>query len=393
MDKKQENFLKLLRNGLNNTNEFVDCSVDDMEQLALTHICVPFIYYGAKNAGLEIPENWKKYLTVSAYKNYQNMQTQTNIIAALKDADIPCAVIKGSTVSVNYPEPMARTLGDIDILVKEEDYERTVDLLCGVDYEDESYEDHKFHYKYTVNGVAVEIHKYVTEYTDDEYGKHIALSMEKALDNIVEKRIEDFVFPSLNDEFLAVTLLLHKQRHFFENRMPLRMLCDWAMFVKSVDTQKWNDVVYPFVEKMGLAKFCDAVTATCNRYLYLDCGDKIKCDVSDATTDRIIAEFFDGGVIKGENETSQSIGTSYSQNRAKTKGKIKPFIMLLNDIARNEFDLAKKSDVFLPLFWIYIPVRYCFRFLTGKRSKLSFGIFNETAERKEYLIKELNLRD
>lgn len=393
MNKNQENFLKLLKNGLNNTNESVDCSIDDMEQLALTHICVPFIYYGAKNAGLEIPENWKKYLTVSAYKNYQNMQTQTNIITALKDAGIPCAVIKGSTVSVNYSEPMARTLGDIDILVKEEDYERTIDLLCGDDYEDESYEDHKFHYKYTVNGVAIEIHKYVTEYTDDEYGKLIALSMEKALDNIVEKRVEDFVFPSLNDEFLALTLLLHKQRHFFENRMPLRMLCDWAMFIKSVDTQRWNDVVYPFIEKMGLSKFCDAITATCNRYLSLDCGDKVKCDVSDITTDRIIAEFFDGGVIKGENETSQSIGTSYSQNRAKTRGKIKPFIMLLNEIARNEFALARKSDVFLPLFWIYIPVRYCFRFLTGKRSKLSFGVFNETAERKEYLIKELNLRD
>lgn len=393
MEQIQQIFLTLLANGLNNTNNPVECDINELEQLALTHICVPFIYYGAKNAGLEIPEQWKKYLTVSTLKNYKNMQVQSEILSTLKAADIPCAVIKGSTVSVNYREPMARTLGDIDILVREKDYDKTIEILCGDEYEDESYEDHKFHYKYTIDGVAIEIHKYVTEYTDDEYGALISSAMESALDAVVEKRVDDFSFPSLDDKYLALTLLLHKQRHFFENRMPLRMLCDWAMFVNGIDTNKWRSEIYPFIEKMGLSKFCDAVTMTCFKYLGVECQDKVIYPVSDDITKNIIDEFFAGGVIKDENGTSKNVGMSYSKNKAKSKGRIKPFIMLLNDIAKNEFSLARKSSVFLPLFWIYIPVRYIFRFLTGKRSKLSFGAFSETAERKEYLIKELNLRD
>ena len=149
----EKDFLILIKNCLYGKKENIESNLYELEHLALTHICVPFVYRGALNAEVLISDEWKKYVMVSSFRNQKNLQVQSEILQKLKDADIPCAVIKGSTVSVNYPEPMIRTLGDIDILVNILDYEKTIELLCGDEYEDESSEDHQFHYKYTTQGV------------------------------------------------------------------------------------------------------------------------------------------------------------------------------------------------------------------------------------------------
>lgn len=393
MTKLEKDFLTVIKNGLHGTEESITSGVDELEQLALTHVCVPFVYRGALNVGSSVSEKWKKFMTVSFFRNQKNLQIQSIVLDSLKNAGIPCAIIKGSTVSVNYPEPMLRTLGDIDILVKPDDYEKAIGILCSNDRKTEFVKEHKFHYEYTFQGVSIEVHKYVTEYTSPEYGKIIEEAMNSALDNLQIKQIDEFEFPSLNNKFMAATLLLHKQRHFFENRLPIRMLCDWTMFIKSVDEREWNDIVYPFIEKMGLAYFCDAVTEVCNRYLGADCSNKVKHTIKNETIENIIAEFLNDGVIKNEKSISQNIASNYSQNTAKSKGKVAPFFMILNNIARNEFSLARKSKIFLPLFWIYIPIRYLFRMLTGKRSKISFKTFNETTQRKSNIINDLKLKD
>lgn len=389
----EKDFLTLIKNCLYGKKENIESEIDKLEHLALTHICVPFVYRGALNAEVLVPGEWKKYVTVSAFRNQKNLQVQSDILLKLKDAGIPCAVIKGSTVSVNYPEPMIRTLGDIDILVNVSDYEKTIELLCGNEYEDESSENHQFHYKYTTQGVAVEIHKSVTEYSDDEYGEKVRSFMNNALGDIIIKQIDEFSFPSLTNKYQAATLLLHTQRHFYENRLPIRMLCDWAMFVESVSKEEWDNIVYPFVSEMKLNSLCDGLCAICAEYLGTDCVEKIKGNIDKETKRVMIEEFLNCGVIKDEDAWSRSVASNYSQKRKLSNGKLVPFIMILNDIARHEFKLAQKSVVFLPVCWMVIGFRYIFRRISGKRGRVSFKAFNETAERKELLIKKLNLKD
>lgn len=392
MDRVQENFLKILKNGLYDKCEPADCNLADLAYHAKTHICVPLIYIGTKNIGYDLTDEWKKFVTVSTLRNQHNLQVQKNIIDKLNEHGIPCAVLKGSSVSVNYKTPMMRVLGDVDILVGEENYDKSIQILCGDEIDNDTYENHNFHYKYMAQGVAVEIHKYVTEYSSEKYGKTISKMMENALDNVVIKTIDEFNFPALSNEYQAACLLLHTQRHFFENRLPIRMLCDWLMYVKGTSLSEWKDKIYPFVSKMGLDKLCDTLTAVCNKYLDAECEDKVISSVDDEIIDSVMEEFLSGGIIKEEDSFSRNVGSYYSQNRTKAKGKILPFILVINQIARNEFKLANKP-VFLPLFWIYIPLRYIFKILTGKRNKISFGSFDETATRKEKIINKLHLKD
>lgn len=393
MESNHSVFLKLLNSGLYNTCESIQCKIEDVEFESKTHICIPFIYNGAKNCNVDIPQKWNNHIILSTLQNQHNLQVQRIVLETLSDACIPCAVLKGSSVSVNYNEPLLRTLGDIDILVKPSDYDRAITVLCGDEYKDESHEGHKFHFKYTLDGVPVEIHKHVTEYSNDEYGDKIEKIMSGALDNTDIKNIDEFSFPVLSNEYQAATLLLHTQRHFYESRLPIKMLCDWAMFVRNVELKEWETVVFPFVQKMELAKFCDALTATVNRYLSAGCEEKVSKKISDQITETIIVEFLNNGVIENKDSFSQKLASSCSKRESSKIGKISSLFMLLNKIAKNEFKLARKSDVFLPLYWFYIPVRYIFRVLCGKRKRISFGVFNDSFKRKEYLINELKLKD
>lgn len=389
MNLNEKNFLTLLNNGFFNQTTSVDFVDDVMFEMAKTHKCVPFIYMGAKNVGIELAGEWKKFMTINAIRNQLYMQIQDDVLRTLKDAEIPCVILKGSSVSVNYPEPMARPMGDIDILVKEEFYS---DAIKRFGY-DESENDHDFHYGFNLNGITIEIHKYVSEYSSEKYGEYIKKTMDKALDCVVTKNIDEFEFPALSDEYQAASLLLHMQRHFFENLLPLRMLCDWVMFVKSVDTTTWKDKVYPFISKMGLASFCDALVFLCDKYFSSDFSEKIFVLPDEKVADDIILEFFNGGINKKDDAISRGVAAKYSENRTKSKGKIMPLIMFLNKTAIDEFVLAKKSKIFLPIFWFYIPFRYLVRIMIGKRSAFKFEAFHDTAERKEYIIKKLNLKD
>lgn len=392
MNKAQENFLKILKNGLYDKNEPADFDLSDIVPQAKTHICVPLIYIGAKNIGCDLPDEWKNHVTVSTLRNQRNLQVQKSVVDKLREHGISSAVLKGSTVAANYRVPMLRVLGDVDVLVSEENYDKAIRIFCENEIDNEVYEKHNFHYRLTIQGVDVEIHKYVTEYSSEKYGKTISEIMECALDNIVMKKIDEFEFPSLSNEYQAACLLLHTQRHFFENRIPIRMLCDWLMYVKGTSLSEWKDKIYPFVSKMGLDKLCDTLTAVCNKYLDAECEDKVISGVDDEIIDSVMEEFLSGGIIKEEDSFSRNIGSYYSQNRAKSKGKIMSFILLINQIARNEFKMANKP-VFLPLFWIYIPLRYIFKILTGKRNKISFVAFDQTATRKEQIINKLHLKD
>lgn len=386
----QKTFFELLKNALYGKSEHVDCAEkDSLLEIAKTHRCIPFVYIGAKNAGIELSDDFKGIMTRNAVRNQLYMQIQAYIIDTLKNAGISCAILKGSSVSVNYPEPMARAMGDIDVLVKEEDYEKAIDVF-GVDETDN---DHSFHCGFVLNGITVEIHRNVTEYNSEKYGSFIKDAMSNALENIVIKKIDEFEFPVLDDKHQAATLLLHMQRHFFENLLPIRMLCDWAMFIGSIDTRKWKKEIYPFINEMGIGKFCDAMISVCNKYLGSNCDDKLFTPVDDKLTDSIIMEFINGGVDKKADSISRGVGAEISQNRANSKGIIKPLIMFLNKVAKNEFWLAKKSNIFLPIFWIYILLRYAVRVVIGKRNKFDFNAFSETADRKEYIIKRLNLKD
>ena len=57
--------------------------------------------------------------------------------ARMEEEKIPYAFFKGYELRELYPVPELRTMGDVDVLVRDEDLERTAEVLCGLGYQKE----------------------------------------------------------------------------------------------------------------------------------------------------------------------------------------------------------------------------------------------------------------
>ncbi len=392
MSDAEKLFLKLLKCGIQGiSEELPETDLMELEDISVSHRCVPLVYQGAVCCGTKPSAQWKEAVVKSAMRNELNLHVQKEVLRVLKEAGITCAIMKGSSVAVYYPEPYLRPLGDIDVLVEVADYEKAVSVLKNDSITKEA-EKHPFHCKIVIDGIAVEIHKYVTEYSSDAYGKKIAEIMKNALENVCYATYEGYQFPVLAEKYQAMSLLLHMQRHFFENRLTMRMLCDWAVFIQQTDIENWKSDIVDMIKKSGLDKLSDAMTGVCHLYLGADCAEKMITDADAALCEDIITEFVSNGACKNAEQTSRNVGTIYAQNIKAGKSKAFALLLTMNEVARRNFNLAK-HPIFLPLFWIYIPIRYIVLVLLGKKDMLSADTFQETATRRSRIEKQLNLND
>ena len=141
MMKDTEVLFALLRAGL--TGEPVSAEV----QAACTEEILEKVYNYARQHGVvpivgqalskmqvqdcEVVDDFKKATFMAVYRYGQIKFEYERICKVLEEDQIPFIPLKGAVIRNHYPEPWLRTSGDVDILVKEEDLDRAVDLLVS----------------------------------------------------------------------------------------------------------------------------------------------------------------------------------------------------------------------------------------------------------------------
>lgn len=359
---------------------------NEIENLAIRHQCLPMVYQGAVMNSIPVPEKWKIQTLFGALNNAKKMKVQKKILTILSEANISHAILKGSSISAVYENSDIRQLGDIDILVPEEDYERAIRLFV----KDVEQNSHKFHYSFEFDGVMVEIHKHVTFTADDERGRIISDIMSGALDEINYCNYQKQSFPVLKNKFQAIALLLHKLRHIEKNNFVMRMLCDWAMFVKSVDETEWNTEVYPVIRQIGLDLFADALTSCADRFMNIPIGNRMGNKIDSDVINALMEVLVSCGIGIYEGSLAPSISSLYAKHRQK-HGVILSYIKTINELATGRFKLAK-CKLFLPVFWLFIPAKYLFLAIVGKREKINFLIMNRSLNQRKVMYDILKLK-
>jgi len=385
---EQRDFLSLISCALNNKSIKIETPLnEEFKRIVMLHQCEPIIYQGSVNCGYVVPELWKYQTLYGALNNAKKLNVQTKVIKTLQSADIDCVILKGASVAKNYPVQGMRLLGDVDILVKEADYEKAVKLI----FPDADLEQniHDFHYGGKLNDVDIEIHKYITHNSGDLLDKKICSLMEDAIKHISLCEFEGHSFPVLDNKYQALVLLSHKKRHMDKNNLTLRMLCDWACFVKSIDCREWMEVIYPFLEKSGLHIFADVCNIFANQYLGAQCLDKVMSNTSDEVFDAFCDVVMSCGVNYKNKDANADIGSLFAKNKINSN-KFTAFFKSINELARKQFSLAK-HPVFLPIFWIYIPIRYFIRVLFGKRKPIKLSAIDHAANQRIKLYENLGL--
>ncbi|MBQ6999015.1 MAG: nucleotidyltransferase family protein [Clostridia bacterium] len=362
--------------------------MEELICIAKRHFCQAFIWKALKMCDAQIPDNLDKLVKLFIFRNLNNLSVQNKVVKVLRENNIKCAVLKGSSVASFYKEPLLRLLGDIDILVSEEDFDKTVDIFLQGQEKNEKSAKHEFHYALRFEGFSVEIHKHIIE-SEDENALSAGI-VGNWIKDAQTGRLDEFEFPVLKTEHQAVSLLLHMKRHMKENNINFRLLLDWLVFSDSISTDVWNGKVYPQLKELKLHKLADALLCLSDKYFKTDNADKIHNNFSDEVVDMLISDFLLSGAGNSTDKSSGFVAAVYAESNKKSS--ILKMVDALNARSYKWFKISRYK-MLLPVCWLILAVRYVFGVVTGRREKITLSGVKQSAKRKERLHKELDLKN
>jgi len=190
---------------------------------------------------------------------------------------IKMMLLKGYGLSLYWPVPEHRPVGDIDIYLGhlwEFGNQMVHDMLC-IEVENR----HEHHTTFSYKGIMVGNHYDFINVKAHKDARHIENKL-KELASSGSKKVKigkeckestsehsklsepSILLPSA--DFNVIFLIRHLGQHFAGERVTLRQLLDWGLFMqKEGDGVNWSEIV-PFLKEMGIWTFFCHINALCN---------------------------------------------------------------------------------------------------------------------------------
>lgn len=276
---------------------------------------------------------------------------QTKLTKLLDDNRIPFVIIKGTAAAVYYPEPLCRTMGDIDILVKEDYFDTAFELLNenGYKFEHDFADDRDF--TFVKDKVYFELHHH---YSDKEYDIETLLS--DGIDSRRTVEIYGNAFPALPEAVNGLVLLDHIRHHLYGG-LGLRQIIDFMLFVKyAYDNGFFESECFPLIESAGLDTLALIIIEMCKMYFGLPLDIK-QCEKADKKT---AEELFSRLLLSGNFGRKDPYKYKPMQEFTivlKEKG----LFRTLQDAGTENCEAFKKHKILRPFAWIYQSFRYITR--------------------------------
>ena len=235
-------------------------------------------------------EKWEKRIRYNKMRFMQILTEQTNLVRVFHDAGIPLVILKGCAAAMYYPEPVRRTMGDIDFIVPPEQFDDARHLMeeNGYQFDHDLGDDRD--YCYYKNKVSFELHH---RYSDIDWDIEPIILNGMAHPEICE--IYNNKFPALPTEINGLVLLDHVRHHLYGG-LGIRQIIDWMMFVHVVlDDKTWETRFAPLARDAGLETFAITMTKMCR--LWFGLPDTITwCDSANIeTAQQLLETVFDFG--------------------------------------------------------------------------------------------------
>lgn len=303
----QKTFFELLKAGLwgdGNLDMQIDVTTDwnYIYRLAQEQSVQGIVLRGleelkAKGIELSVPKvlllQWIGEVQMFEQRNKEMNVLVAELIEKLRKEDIYALLVKGQGIAQCYEKPLWRACGDVDLLLRDSNYDKAKKVLIPMATDIEQEFVHLKHIGMTINGWVVELHGTL----------HSRLSNQ--VDRMIDKIQGDVVFggnvrswdnngtqvflPAPNEDVIFIfTHILH---HFYIEGVGLRQICDWCRLIWTYRNSLNHEVLESWIREADLMSEWKAFYNLANRYLGmpdLD-GNLMVCDSRfDKKADRIM---------------------------------------------------------------------------------------------------------
>lgn len=348
MDTMQRGVVTLLKSAVTQQS----CTLPegfDLEQaypMVKRHHMSTLIYEGAVLCGIPREHPVMQQLFHSYCKALMVSEGQLReidrICREFDENGIDYMLLKGSKMKRLYPKPELRIMGDADILIRMEQYDRIVPIMEGLGFARGIETDHEL--KWDNRALSIELHRLVM--STNHKGLHAYLGDGWQLATRKNGTRYDM---STEDEM--VYLFTHFAKHYWDGGIGFRHMVDLWVFLRTyVDMDE--AAVREKLEKLHLCEFYENIRKVIDVWFGQTPADE-KTD--------FITEFIAESGSWGRLETASASRCLRNAAQEKDLKKIQWKFWLRSAfpglaVLRNKYTILNKAPWMLPLIWLYRPI-------------------------------------
>lgn len=347
MDSVQQGILRLLQSAVSGEAMPLPEDFDLAQALPLIkkHQLGNLIYYGAVNCGMDAKSPVMQELFSITYKamivdERQRAELQ-KIMAAFDTNGIHYMPVKGVLMKELYPKPDMRIMGDADILIKMEQYERTRPVMLELGFAEKLESDHELIWQKP--SLYLELHKRLIPSYNYDYAAYYGDGWQLGHPSAANPcRYE------MTDEDQMIYLFTHFAKHYRDGGIGIRHMLDLYIYRKA---RPDLDLVYleRELDKLQLNRFFENIYRTLA--VWFDGAE------DDELTEQITEFIFSSGAYGHHDAHHIAQGIRNKANEGGSTKQVKRrawlrLIFLPYESMCDKYSFLRKIPVLLPIMWV-----------------------------------------
>lgn len=223
MNNLQNGILQLIAAALTESRRDISADLDWVEviQAGKRHKILPMLYYGALQSNAAMPPEHKQALEMNTFRHVMISQNQLyaleRLFAAFDEAGVDYMPLKGTLLKQMYPKAEMRSMGDADVLIRVDQYDRIRELMPALGYTAVGESDHELLWKGPA--LFLELHKRLIPSYNKDYFAYYGDGWRLA-------KIRDGCRYGMTDEDQLIYLFTHFAKHYRDGGIGIKHMTD-----------------------------------------------------------------------------------------------------------------------------------------------------------------------
>lgn len=309
MNKSQEDLFRLLRVALWNDEVAADKIFDidwscvyrlAKEQCVVGIIADSFHLLDERQCNGLDKLQWLGYVIQLERKNAELNRLVGKLFKQFNTMELSPVLMKGQAFAKNYPNPLHRQCGDIDVCFKKKydcvkalSWAETVDKTAAKSSENKR---ERKHFTFSVENNIIELHYFMCLFENVclQHRLQEIIGWEFAHCNPFYVEIDGKLIETVPPTLSVLHQIIHITRHLLEAGIGLRQICDLALYLNKYHEDIDADRINGYLEELQLMSIAKALGYIMVEHLGVQ-ENKVFWNGDKQYADFIIGEIFEGG--------------------------------------------------------------------------------------------------